>query len=116
MNQHNKTRETEIKNKFQIMSFDYLLMSFVGNVINVVHSNFWLQILVNGVSLGSDITNISAYVQQDDMFVGALTVKEHLLFTVRSARNKLSRWYRCDTSVFQRQLATPFCHFCKSAV
>jgi len=40
---------------------------------------------VNGVSLGSDITNISAYVQQDDMFVGALTVQEHLLFTVRSS-------------------------------
>jgi len=41
-----------------------------------------LQILVNGVPLGPDITNISAYVQQDDLFVGALTVKEHLMFTV----------------------------------
>lgn len=38
------------------------------------------KILVNGEDLGSDIVKISSYVQQQDMFYGALTVRQHLLF------------------------------------
>ncbi|XP_052773368.1 protein white-like [Mya arenaria] len=35
---------------------------------------------VNGVDVGSGIRNISAYVQQDDLFIATMTVKEHLTF------------------------------------
>ncbi|CAK8695533.1 unnamed protein product [Clavelina lepadiformis] len=41
------------------------------------------EILCNGVALGPNITGVSAYVQQDDLFMGELTVKEHLTFTAR---------------------------------
>lgn len=37
-------------------------------------------IQVNGVPIGSGIRNISAYVQQDDLFFGTLTVRETLTF------------------------------------
>uniref|UniRef100_A0AC35UDM9 ABC transporter domain-containing protein n=1 Tax=Rhabditophanes sp. KR3021 TaxID=114890 RepID=A0AC35UDM9_9BILA len=36
-------------------------------------------ILVNGSNLGRGITSVSAYVQQEDLFIGRLTVREHLL-------------------------------------
>lgn len=36
---------------------------------------------VNGVSVTPDmLTSVSAYVQQEDLFIGTLTVKEHLVF------------------------------------
>ncbi|XP_071102630.1 protein white-like [Haliotis cracherodii] len=38
------------------------------------------EIKVNGVDVGRGIKNISAYVQQDELFIGTLTVKEHLIF------------------------------------
>lgn len=41
------------------------------------------EIKVNGLKLEDKITNVSAYVQQDDLFVGAMTVKEHLIFNAR---------------------------------
>jgi ABC-type multidrug transport system ATPase subunit len=37
-------------------------------------------IRVNGKCIGNSIKNISAYVQQEDIFIGTLTVKEHLTF------------------------------------
>lgn len=37
---------------------------------------------VNGVDIGAGIRNISAYVQQDDLFIATVTVKEHLIFRV----------------------------------
>lgn len=43
---------------------------------------------VNGMPIKEDISKISAYIQQNDVFVGALTVKEHLLF---HAKLKLSK-------------------------
>lgn len=48
---------------------------------------------VNGVPMADDISNISAYIQQNDVFVGALTVLEHLQF---HARLKLSKLHRND--------------------
>ena len=38
---------------------------------------------INGKELGSKIKYISAYVQQDDVFVPSLTVKEHLWFSTQ---------------------------------
>ena len=37
---------------------------------------------VNDRPIGSEITAISAYIQQEDLFAGSLTVKEHLTFQV----------------------------------
>lgn len=37
-------------------------------------------IRVNGVNVGRGIRNISAYVQQDDLFIATMTVREHLTF------------------------------------
>ena len=37
---------------------------------------------VNGKDIGNSIKDISAYVQQEDIFIGTLTVKEHLTFQV----------------------------------
>jgi len=37
---------------------------------------------VNGGRVGSGMTSLSAYIQQDDLFVGTLTVREHLWFQV----------------------------------
>ncbi|GBN57278.1 hypothetical protein AVEN_166318-1, partial [Araneus ventricosus] len=38
------------------------------------------EVLVNGENVGQAITRLSAYVQQDDLFIGTLTVREHLIF------------------------------------
>lgn len=37
-------------------------------------------VLVNGENVGESIVRRSAYVQQDDLFIGTLKVKEHLIF------------------------------------
>ena len=37
-------------------------------------------IYVNGTDVGDTIQDFSAYVQQEDMFYGAMTVREHLRF------------------------------------
>jgi ATP-binding cassette, subfamily G (WHITE), eye pigment precursor transporter len=41
-------------------------------------------IKINGTKINSleEISSVSAYVQQDDLFIGHLTVKEHLTFQV----------------------------------
>uniref|UniRef100_A0A914IBY9 ABC transporter domain-containing protein n=1 Tax=Globodera rostochiensis TaxID=31243 RepID=A0A914IBY9_GLORO len=41
------------------------------------------QVLVNGHNLGKSITYVSGYVQQDELFMGTLTVKEHLMAQAR---------------------------------
>lgn len=41
------------------------------------------QVLVDGIELGSKITNVSGYVQQEELFLPTLTVKEHLLLQAR---------------------------------
>ena len=40
------------------------------------------QVRVNGKLVGSvaEMASISGYVQQDDLFIGSLTVREHLIF------------------------------------
>lgn len=37
-------------------------------------------IRLNGAELGNEMMTLSGYVQQDDLFVGRLTVREHLWF------------------------------------
>ena len=37
---------------------------------------------VNGHPIGIDINALSAYIQQEDLFIGTLTVREHLTFQV----------------------------------
>lgn len=37
-------------------------------------------VAVNGHPMGIDINSLSAYVQQEDLFIGSLTVREHLTF------------------------------------
>ncbi|XP_071156888.1 protein white-like [Mytilus edulis] len=46
---------------------------------------------VNGIEIGRSIRNVSAYVQQDDLFIGALTVREHLQFRAILRMNKSIR-------------------------
>ena len=41
------------------------------------------QVTINGRSVGKKITKLSAYFQQNDLFLGCMTVKEHLTFQVR---------------------------------
>ena len=41
------------------------------------------RILANGQELGGAITKISAYVQQENLFIGTLTVREHIHFQAR---------------------------------
>lgn len=36
------------------------------------------RVLIDGVDLGTDITFVSGYVQQDELFMSTLTVREHL--------------------------------------
>ena len=40
------------------------------------------EICANGQELGRDIAHIASYIQQEDLFIGTLTVRETLLFQV----------------------------------
>lgn len=37
---------------------------------------------INNRPIGLEISSMSAYIQQEDLFVGTLTVREHLTFQV----------------------------------
>ncbi|KAK6012577.1 hypothetical protein OSTOST_22252 [Ostertagia ostertagi] len=41
------------------------------------------KVLVNGQNIGRGVTSVSAYVQQEDLFVGTLTVREHLMIQAK---------------------------------
>ena len=50
----------------------------------------------NGVPVSpNSLTSVSAYVQQDDMFIGTLTVREHLNFQVRVTIRALLKYVKC---------------------
>jgi ABC-type multidrug transport system ATPase subunit len=40
------------------------------------------EVKVNGQRIGQGMTSLSGYIQQDDLFVATLTVREHLWFQV----------------------------------
>jgi ABC-type multidrug transport system ATPase subunit len=57
------------------------------NALNMRNSNDLKvegEVRINGKLIKSveDISSISGYVQQDDLFIGYLSVKEHLIFQV----------------------------------
>ncbi|VDL73551.1 unnamed protein product [Nippostrongylus brasiliensis] len=58
------------------------------------------EVLVNGQSIGRGVTSVSAYVQQEDLFVGTLTVREHLMIQAKlklpSSFNHAMRVARVD--------------------
>ena len=51
------------------------------------------EVMLNGHHAGKTMAAQSGYVHQDDLFVGALTVKEHLMFHVSmTEKTRLSVW------------------------
>ena len=49
---------------------------------NLSRLNISGKIKINGQEVGKRIKSLSAYVQQEDLFIGTLTVREHLMFQV----------------------------------
>ena len=87
-----------VNSDFQNITPDSLLLNFwfhgfsgagkttLMNVLsyqNMARLHVSGSVLVNGQSIKHKIKNISAYVQQEDLFIGTLTVKEHLTFQVQ---------------------------------
>ena len=70
----------------------------------------------NGVPVSANtLTSVSAYVQQDDLFIGTLTVREHLVFQARVRMDKeipyQARIQRIDQvirEVFSKELTERF--------
>ena len=52
-------------------------------------------VLLNDCPIRSEMTSMSAYIQQEDLFVGTLTVREHLTFQVSDLK--------CYTISFENQ-------------
>ena len=51
---------------------------------NISSVNVSGTVFLNGTPVSDEINNMSAYVQQEDLFIGTLTVREHLMFQVSS--------------------------------
>lgn len=49
---------------------------------NISSVNVTGTVFVNETLVGAEINYMSAYVQQEDLFIGTLTVREHLMFQV----------------------------------
>lgn len=56
---------------------------------------------VNGVNVGRGIRNISAYVQQDDLFIATMTVREHLSFRVNLGYHSYLKYF-CTLDFIKR--------------
>ncbi|GFY43706.1 protein white [Trichonephila inaurata madagascariensis] len=73
------------------------------------------EVLVNGQSVGESITKLSAYVQQDDLFIGTLSVREHLVFQALLRMDKeltyTERMTRVDEVILE-VLTKPALMFC----
>ena len=54
------------------------------------------RVAVNGVEIKEDISKLSAYIQQNDVFVGAMTVREHLMFHAKLKLSKESKSWQED--------------------
>ena len=57
---------------------------------NISSVNVSGTVFINGTPVSTEINNMSAYVQQEDLFIGTLTVREHLMFQV-SILNDLTK-------------------------
>lgn len=65
---------------------------------------------VNGHKIGRDITAISGYAQQEEMFVGTLTVREYLCIQARLRTNLSQRRRERRVDVVLSQLGLWKCH------
>lgn len=71
-------------------SFNCIVYSGAGkstllNVLshrNISAVNVTGTVFLNGSPVRQEINTMSAYVQQEDLFIGTLTVREHLMFQV----------------------------------
>ena len=52
---------------------------------NIAQTEVRGTVAVNGHPTGLNINTMSAYIQQEDLFIGSLTVREHLTFQVKIA-------------------------------
>ena len=85
----------------------------MGDIIRQVESG---KMYANGVQVSANtLTSVSAYVQQDDLFIGTLTVREHLVFQARVRMDKeipyQARIQRIDQvirEVFSKELTERF--------
>ena len=62
-----------------------------GNKTGLVTSG---EIKLNDITVGGEISKISGYVRQDDIFLGELTVAEHLQFRSRLEDQSISNTER----------------------
>ena len=75
---------SQIQIQGQVLSFSCNYMVFIVGIINFLQVKSGVR-YANGVSVTpNSLTSVSAYVQQDDLFIGTLTVREHLNFQVSS--------------------------------
>ena len=75
----------------------YELLSDQTKVIagrNLGNLNIEGEITINGLPAGTAMTKISAYVQQDDIFIGSMTVYEHLVFQAALRMSKETKDFR----------------------
>ena len=85
----------------------------MGDIVRQVESG---KMYANGVQVSANtLTSVSAYVQQDDLFIGTLTVREHLVFQARVRMDKeipyQARIQRIDQvirEVFSKELTERF--------
>ena len=61
-------------------------------------------ICANGQPLGRDIAHIASYIQQEDLFIGTLTVRETLLFQVSHLFHLCHNSVMTSRAAWSRQL------------
>ena len=61
-----------------LLNVNYAFTNFIFSYITKMESGARY---ANGISVNpNSLTSVSAYIQQDDLFIGSLTVREHLTF------------------------------------
>jgi ABC-type lipoprotein export system ATPase subunit len=57
---------------------------------------------INGEKMKKDISGISAFVQQEELFIGSLTVREHLRFHVHIDLNTINILFLLNFSLYRQ--------------
>ena len=81
---------------FQLSQTSFAALLGVTNELRFLGLKIDGKITVNGVEVKEDISKISAYIQQNDVFVGALTVEEHLSFQSKLRMSKETKQRQAD--------------------